>query len=52
LDDFSSRWEGPLTVTLPGSTALALTGRDFAWSLRKETEEAAQHHGIFGEPFS
>lgn len=52
LDDFSSRWEGPLTVTLPGSTALALTGRDFAWSLRKETEEAAQDHSIFGEPFS
>jgi hypothetical protein len=51
LDDFTSRWEGPLSVTLPGTTALPLTGRDFAWSLRKESEDAVLGHSIFGEFF-
>lgn len=33
LDDYTTRWEGPLTVSFPGRPDVPLTGRDFSWSL-------------------
>lgn len=36
IDDHASRWEGPLTVSLPGAPDTPLTGRNFAWALWSE----------------
>jgi hypothetical protein len=33
LDDYATRWEGPLTVSFPGLPDAALSGRDFSWRL-------------------
>lgn len=38
IDDFASRWQGPLSVDLPGRPGFALTGRNFSWSLTREVE--------------
>jgi hypothetical protein len=34
IDDYASRWEGPLTVSFPGRPDVPLTGRDFSWNLQ------------------
>lgn len=36
IDDYASRWEGPLSVSFPGRPAVPLTGRDYSWSLRSQ----------------
>lgn len=33
IDDYTSRWEGPLTVSFPGRPDVPLTGRNYSWSL-------------------
>jgi hypothetical protein len=33
LDDYTTRWEGPLAISFPGLPDVPLTGRDFSWSL-------------------
>ena len=38
IDDFASRWEGPLTLSFPGAPNVPLTGRAFAWSLDRSTD--------------
>lgn len=38
IDDFATRWEGPLTVDFPGRPDVPLTGREFTWSLSREPE--------------
>lgn len=38
LDDYTSRWEGPLTVSFPGRPDTPLTGRGFAWRLTSERQ--------------
>lgn len=50
IDDFSSRWEGPLTVSFPGDPDVPLTGRDFAWSLTSR-REASGSSGVFSGSF-
>lgn len=36
IDNFATRWEGPLTVSFPGAANVPLTGRGFSWSLDRE----------------
>ena len=38
LDDYTSRWEGPLTASFPGRPDTPLTGRGFAWRLSSERQ--------------
>jgi hypothetical protein len=41
IDDYASRWEGPLTVSFPGRPAVPLTGRDYSWSLRSQRSSSS-----------
>jgi hypothetical protein len=38
IDDFASRWQGPLAVSLPGRANVPLTGRAFTWALQREED--------------
>jgi hypothetical protein len=48
IDDYASRWEGPLTISLPGQPDVPLTGRDFSWSLRSQRASASSTVIAFG----
>jgi hypothetical protein len=41
IDDYASRWEGPLTVSFPGRPEVPLTGRDFSWSLQSQRSQSS-----------
>lgn len=47
IDDFASRWEGPLTVSFAGGANVPLTGREFAWSLDRSTDPDDFVEGMF-----
>ncbi|HEX6666810.1 MAG TPA: hypothetical protein VF081_09475 [Solirubrobacterales bacterium] len=40
LDAYTSRWEGPLTISFPGRPDTPLTGQDFSWGLSSVRERA------------
>lgn len=52
LDAYTSRWEGPLTVSFLGRPGTPLTGQDFSWGLSSVRERATYlrigsvYHGI------
>lgn len=51
IDDYASRWQGPLTVSFPGKPDTPLTGRDFAWALWSERVPANESSITFyGRP--
>jgi hypothetical protein len=47
IDDFASRWEGPLTVSFPGAANVPLTGRAYAWGLDRSTDPSDFVEGMF-----
>lgn len=48
IDDYASRWEGPLSVSFPGRPGVPLTGRDFSWSLRSQRPSSSATVIAFG----
>jgi hypothetical protein len=48
IDDYASRWEGPLTVSFPGLPDAPLTGRDFSWSLTSSSASQGSTGTIVG----
>ncbi|HVQ59451.1 MAG TPA: hypothetical protein VMS60_11160 [Solirubrobacterales bacterium] len=43
LDAYTSRWEGPLTISFPGRPNTPLTGREFSWGLSSARERGASY---------
>lgn len=52
IDDYTTRWEGPLTVSFPGRPDVALTGRGFTCSLDSAKEQAGSISVSFGTGFA
>ncbi|HEV7561940.1 MAG TPA: hypothetical protein VGO24_00430 [Solirubrobacterales bacterium] len=50
LDDYTTRWEGPLTVSFPGLPDAPLTGRDFSWSLTSDAVSGGGLVSFHGPP--
>jgi hypothetical protein len=40
IDDYTTRWEGPLSVSFPGMPDVPLSGRTFSWSLGHASESS------------